>query len=77
MESILTRENLWNALDQTSWADIYLGNACDALQKASLSIPAKSSWWAKMDNVVYDLAVIEENLRQIKEDLQDALDEDR
>ena len=77
MDSKLTRENLWNALDQTNWADMYLGNACDALQKASLSIPAKSSWWSKMDNAIYDLAVIEEKLRQIKEDLQDALDSRR
>ena len=77
MGASLSRENLWNALDQTSWADIYLGNACDALQKASLSIPAKSSWWAKMDNVVYDLAVIEEKLRQLKEELQDELEQRR
>ena len=77
MDSKLTRENLWNALNQTNWADTYLGNAYDALQNASLSIPAKSSWWSKMYNVAYDLAVIEEKLRQIKEDLQDALDSRR
>ena len=74
MESNLSRDNLENALEHLDWADTHMNNACDDLQKASMCIPAKSSWWASIDYLIYDFAVLEEKLRQIEEEIQEALE---